>query len=100
MARRVFKYPLEVTEHQKVRFVGFVDVLSVAVQKQQLVLYAIVNPDDKRQSEAEIEIRGTGHDLGQDMAGYRFLGSHMTFGGGLVWHVWVNDTIKLAENCG
>lgn len=94
MAKRVFKYPLEITDSQEVVFDGIVDVLGVAVQGDGLVLYAIVNPDDGRRAKTEVVIRGTGHDLGQDMAGYRFLGTHMTMRGALVWHVWMKDTIE------
>lgn len=94
MARRVFKYALRVDNEQSLEITGFVDVLSVAVQRDELVLYAIVNPDDSRVGVVEILIRGTGHDLGQDIAGWRFLDSHLMAGGRLVWHVWMNDTVS------
>ncbi len=97
MSRRVFKYPLRIENSQTVRFTGFVEILSVAVQQQQLVLYVVVNPDDKRESELEVFIRGTGHDLGQDVSGYRFMGTHMTFGASLVWHVWLGNHTQAKE---
>ncbi len=97
MARRVFKYPLEMIESQEIEFTGIVDILSVAVQGDGLVLYAIVNPDDKRKAKVEVLIRGTGHDLGQDMTGYVFMDTHITHRGALVWHVWRSGEVAAVE---
>lgn len=91
MSRRVFKYPLKVEDSQEIEFTGFVDILSVAVQGDDMVLYAIVNPDDARKTKTEIIIRGTGHDLGRCMEGFTYMGSHVTHGGALVWHVWMGN---------
>lgn len=97
MATRVFKYKLEIESQQSLDITGLVDVLSVAVQRDELVLYAITNSDDTRVCVVEILLRGTGHDIGQEIAGWTFLGSHLMAGGRLVWHVWVNGTISWKE---
>ena len=60
-----------------------------------IVMYFVRDTESEKNQSVDIIIKGTGHvfDVG-DMLGYRFMGTHLTFGGELVWHVWA----RLFEN--
>ncbi len=86
---KIFKYVLEVTGAQEISIPGFVKVLSVAVQRNELVLYALVGSGDQgADSKIEVTIIGTGHEFLAMTTDWDFHGSHVMWSGSLVWHVW------------
>lgn len=87
---KIFKFALAITDHQTLAIKGFQKVLSIAVQNDSLVLYAIVNPDDESVTTIPVLIHGTGHSFSLTAVDcWQFMGTYMTCGDSLVWHVWV-----------
>lgn len=85
----VWKYPLEVTDEQKVEVPYGSKVLSVIEQNDMPTLYALVNPYSNLKETWCISIRGTGHPLAKEMLGVSlFIGTISTHSGRLVWHIW------------
>ncbi len=85
---RIFKYPIDVVESQIIEIPNLVQVVSVAVQYNQLVLYAIVDDKSTNLKEVSVRIIGTGHDCDPIPPGWTFRGTHLQGEGSLVWHVW------------
>ncbi len=86
---RIFKCSLEVTGVQEIIIPRFVKVLSVALQYNVLVLYALVGSGDREaNSTIEVTIIGTGHEFLAMTTDWEFQGTHLQAGGSLVWHVW------------
>ncbi len=91
----VHKEVIEVVDGQDVCIKGIIEVLSFAVQRNCIVMYFVRDLESEKRQSVDIVIKGTGSvfDVGE-MQGYRFMGTHLTFGGELVWHVWA----RLFEN--
>ncbi len=93
----VFKYVLTVADRQQVTVPGFVELLSVVVQYDNLVLYARVDQSREHAGCINVLITGTGHNIDQELVNWRFMGSHLMMGGRLVWHVWTDNDIMLSD---
>ncbi len=85
----IHKFTLAITDHQTVHIPGLIEVLSVAAQKDNLVLYAVVNTDDTVLTKVEVMIKATGRPMGMlPEDPWRFMGTHLMLNDLLVWHVW------------
>lgn len=95
MDRRIFKYPLEVTDVLNVTMPAGAKILSVAEQDHSgIVLWAEVDisaPKVRRR----FVIVGTGHPMLAVPADAVFVGTVQTFGGRLVWHVYDGGEVGL-----
>lgn len=60
----IHKFELDIEDEQAVGIKGLIKVLSAEEQYDNLVLYAMVDTDNKEVSKVRIAIRGTGHPLG------------------------------------
>ena len=84
MAKKIYKYQLDITDEQRVMMPLGACVLSVQEQQGRLCMWVMVNPEQPL-VESIIEIYGTGHDVNND-------GSMMYHAtvvmGDLVWHVF------------
>ena len=87
----IYKYPLGMFNEQELEIKGLVEILSVAVQRDKLVLYSLVDTEDFKKTQIDVVIRGTGHNYELN-TGWNFLGTHLTQNGMLVWHIWWNYT--------
>ncbi len=88
--KKIFKYHIDYTSESMSLPVGAI-ILSVGMQKDKLMLWAIVEyDDDKRKTvpteERLIRILGTGQDLTPEMEHGKFIGT--VFNGPFVWHVF------------
>lgn len=90
MKATIHKFQISLCDGITIPITGLVRVLSVAVQRDNLVLYAIVRLGDKAVTTVPVMIKGTGHpfDLLAEES-WEFMGTHVTRGGDLIWHVWV-----------
>jgi hypothetical protein len=93
--RRIFKYPLEITDTQTLVTGKNPEPLSVQYQHGKLTLWALVDDDSDMQdvetlSRLEIRIFGTGHAVDWEDAVLTFLGTVQdpTSVMPLVWHVF------------
>lgn len=97
--RRIFKYPLEVTDSQELELPVGAQMLSVTCQRGKIMLYAIVDTKAGvygKQEKRNVRIFGTGHviDVYHGKHGeYDFLGTvQMKLVGEdeLVWHIFIH----------
>lgn len=87
--KTIWKYPLEIVNSQTLEVPQGCKFLSVAEQNGALVLYALVDPSAKLEK-TEVLIRGTGHPIDEGkLLSNEFIGSVVSAGGMLVWHVFV-----------
>lgn len=83
----IFKYPLKLIDIQSVTMPARGTILSVHEQRGQLCIWALVD-QEIHASVREIYIVGTGHPADHINDSTRFIGTCVTEGGSLVWHVF------------
>jgi hypothetical protein len=86
IAMRILKWTLAVTDRQHVSMPYGATILQVANQNDAIVLWALCEETEVRERRT-FAIHGTGHSI-SDATGYGFLGTVLTSGGALVWHVF------------
>ena len=84
----IWKYPLELTDGQQVMMPAGAEILSVAEQNGRLCLWALVDPAETLRLGRLIEIHGTGNLSINTLRTRKFIGTCVTSGGALVWHVF------------
>jgi len=84
---RIYKYPLEIVDHQFLVLPEGAEILSVAEQNDYIVLYALVDEKETELDEIPIKIIGTGNPV-ENIEGYEFIGTVKIYGGKLVFHVF------------
>jgi hypothetical protein len=88
--RTVWKFPLEVTDWQEIEMPQDAEILHVGDQspatspRRTLEVWALVDPNNPRVAR-KFAIHGTGHPVTE---GGTHIGSIITAGGALVWHVF------------
>lgn len=85
----IWKYPLRITDTQKILLPVNAKILSVGVQDdEQVCMWAVVEPNVLNKKERIIRMYGTGHqvDLGPTEA--LFIGTVQLFKTSLVYHVF------------
>ncbi len=87
MSRAIFKYPLSLTDTQRVTLPVGSQVLTVQSQGGSLQLWAIVPTNVTASEDVEVRVYGTGMPV--DVAGFRYLTTIQQGGGALVWHFFV-----------
>lgn len=83
---KVFKFPLEISDEQKVLMPVGAKVLTVQVQNGVPCLWAECNPDAECVYRTFL-IRGTGHPI-DDNIEKEYIGTIQLYGGSLVLHVF------------
>jgi hypothetical protein len=86
----IWKYVLEETDHQFITMPTRARVLSVAVQKGQICLWALVDPD-RELVDYLVEIYSTGQpgiEIADDM---KYCGTVLLYGKSIVLHVFVRQ---------
>ena len=94
---KIYKYNLEITDSQKIYITGLVKILSVMVQYEKLVLYALIEPGALTEISVTIIIAGTGHEIFPNSC-WRFLGTHKMANGQLMWHVWNTENEEVRRH--
>lgn len=83
---KIFKYPLDRTaESQIIKLHEGAQILTVQVQKGDLVLWALCN-EKKKKEPRQIDIYGTGAEMSEHKRTY--IGTVQQFGGVLILHVF------------
>lgn len=85
----IFKYPLEVTDSQRVTLPAGAVFLSVQKQYSALQLWALVDTEAPK-VEREILIFGTGHKIDREGKSLLYISSVQDLSGVLVWHIFEN----------
>lgn len=85
---RIYKYPLIITDKQTISLPKGSTILSVANQREQLVLYALIQDSTINTEEYKIRIIGTGHNIICNVQAMTFAGTVLMDDGSLVWHIF------------
>ena len=92
--RRIFKYPMKVQDWQVLTLPKDSRIISTIEQNNTVMIYAIVNPEEKEEEKYNIRIAGTGHPIHEkDVEGMTFLGTVIFGELPLVWHVFYQKHI-------
>ncbi len=83
---KVYKFPLEISDEQKVSMPEGAKVLTVQVHKGWPCLWAECNPD-KEPVFRTFLIRGTGHPIDDDIK-KEYIGTIQMLDGSIVYHVF------------
>jgi len=83
----IWKFHLAIINLQTIQMPKGARILSVQAQRNQVCLWAMVNPDPEIPSQTtEIEMHGTGHIFTE--GNLKFIGTVLTENGNFVWHVF------------
>lgn len=63
-------------------------ILSVESQRDDIVVYAMVDNEDQEQRLYDFRVFGTGHVIDVEIGGYNFLGTVKMYDGSLMFHVF------------
>ena len=87
--KKIFKYPLEITDTQFVELPLGAKILTAQMQGNQLCLWAIVNtlPEAVKKNR-RIEIIGTGNPM--PTGELEYISTFQVHGGSLIFHVFEN----------
>lgn len=86
--KAIYKYPLKVKPIQTVELPLTAKVLSADTQGQEIVIYGLVDVDMQLKESYEVQMFGTGHNLGSDIEEYTFLDTIRMNNGNLMVHVF------------
>jgi len=86
--KTIFKYILKVEDYQELELPKGSVVLSVEEQREEIVLYALVENTSEGKDTYDIIIHGTGHNAGDIKSDDRFLGTVKMHDGLLMFHVF------------
>lgn len=84
--KRVYKYPLTITDFVTISMPIGAKILRVDVQNEKPYIWALVDPDAVKETRC-FRIAGTGHEIEDDHCD-SYVGSFMLMNGALVFHVF------------
>ena len=85
----IHKFEIVFNDRSTIHIPGFIKVLSVVEQYDDIVLYAEVNTEDTVRYKIDIAIAGTGHNIEKLDSDFKFYNTIKTENGKLMWHVYV-----------
>lgn len=85
----IYKYPIKITDTQKVKLPINAEILTAQMQGDTLCLCAKVHEGNTSMEERTIEVFGTGHPMSDDAR--RYIGTTQMHGGALIWHVFERE---------
>jgi len=85
--RRVYKYPIPVTDMIDLSLPAGAQPLHVAAQGEMVCLWALVDPEAEPVARRFI-VRGTGHPIENDDADLSHVGTFLLQDGALVFHLF------------
>jgi hypothetical protein len=83
--KKIFKYLID---GKDISLPAGSKILSVTTQQDNIVLYALVDPDIKDKMVYSFLVIGTGHEIKKDLNDYTFSGTVSLLGGELMFHIW------------
>ena len=85
--KRIFKYELLVADIQTIDTHTYFEPLSIEMQNEKPVLYAIIDDETPKQN-VVLRTYGTGVQLDDYETRDHYIGTYMLMGGDLVYHVF------------
>ena len=90
MSRQIWKFPIDLARTVEIEMPYGAEPLSVQLQNGEICLWALVDTSERKVMR-EVCIVGTGHPYDPCEVG-RYVGTVVTQGGALVWHVFIADS--------
>lgn len=84
--KTIYKFILKSTDEQTLELPLGSKILSAKEQRDEIVLYALVNPDEEIKVTYSILAYGTGQNIDVKVSGYEFLDTVLLNSGSLVFH--------------
>ena len=84
---KVFKYPLAITDRQKIHLPRGARILSFQSPRGQPFIWALVDPEATAWISRRFRLVGTGHPI-EDTGGLSYIGTVVMWEGALVWHLF------------
>jgi len=84
--KTIYKYALKATDVQTIELPLGSQLLSAKEQRNDIMLYALVETDEDGREEYNILAYGTGHDITTNLSDYSFLDTVLLQNDGLVFH--------------
>lgn len=84
----IWKFPLIVTDRQRIAVPRGARPLSVQSQGDRLTIWVLLDPNEPTTLVLDIFIVGTGNPMPDGEGNLQFLGTVQQFSGALVWHVF------------
>ena len=91
---RIFKYTLDIVDEQTLNLPTGSKIVSVIEQNNDVVLYALVDDEEKHTNGHVIRIVGTGHPF-PDCGEHFFVGTVSNHAGSRVWHVFEHVSLSI-----
>jgi hypothetical protein len=88
--RTIWKFELEVVERQGIEMPEDTEILCVQVQQKHPCIWALVNPEQKRNTVRWFYIYGTGHPI-ERSSDKIYLGTFLMMNGNAVFHLFEQD---------
>ncbi len=85
--KSVYKYVLKTTDEQVIE-IPSIDIISVESQLSDIVVYALVDIDNPTPVKYTFRVYGTGHEIGNDINYFEFLGTVKMYNDSLIFHVF------------
>ena len=85
----IYKYPIAHTDEQVLTLPSGSQIISVAKQYNNVVIYAMVNPTELLMDSYHVIILGTGTPIEWKILDYKFLGTLAFSNGDLMFHYFV-----------
>jgi hypothetical protein len=92
---KIFKYPVALEDESTIILPMGARVLSVVNQYDDIVMYALVDPDIKVKKKITVHVIGTGNEIPADNYLFDFLGTVSDLGGMFMWHVFYREGGKI-----
>ena len=84
--KKIYKYPIEITDNQIVEMPVGAKILTVQIQNGVPCIWAMVDPEAEKEK-VHIRVHGTGHNV-PDSDRLEYINSIQMRGGVLVFHVF------------
>ena len=88
--KKIYKYPLEITDAQMIEIPEGAEVLTVQLQEETPCLWAKVSPANKL-VKYRVRIIGTGHAIYDDETLGKYVGTFLIKEDKGVFHVWIKE---------
>lgn len=88
--KTIWKYSLLPTTGQNLSLPFGAEILSVKEQNENIVLYALVDPNEEGKTNRMVLIFGTGHEI-SNIKGFQFIDTVKLQGGALMFHVFIKE---------
>lgn len=87
MKQTIWKYEIYTNGENNIALPAGSKVLSVKNQNEQIVMYALVDEDERRRTLTKVKVFGTGQQI-LDVEGYDYLDTVSIYNGSLMFHVF------------